>query len=88
MEHLTRKEREARGRLQDLVREKRTSFAALSRLLKRNSAYLQQYATRGSPRHLDEPDLRKIAAFLGVSPRVIETRGDNGEAGEGAAGSR
>ncbi len=74
MEHLTQSEREARERLQDLVREKRTSFAALSRLIKRNSSYLQQYATRGSPRHLDEPDLRKIAQFLGISPRLIETR--------------
>jgi len=75
MEHLTQSERQARGRLQELVREKRTSFAALSRLIKRNSAYLQQYATRGSPRHLDEPDLRKVAQFLGISPREIETRG-------------
>ena len=74
MEHLTTEERQARARLQDMVRKNGTSFAALSRLLGRNPAYLQQYATRGSPRHLDEPDLRKIADFLGVSTRVIATR--------------
>ncbi len=74
MEHLTKDERNARGRLQDMVRKSGTSLAALSRLLGRNPAYLQQYVSRGSPRHLDEPDLRKIAEFLGVSERVIATR--------------
>ena len=74
MEHLTEGERQARARLQDMVRDKRTSLAALSRLLGRNPAYLQQYVSRGSPRHLDEPDLRKIAQFLGISTRVIDTR--------------
>ena len=67
-------ERQARGRLQDMAREKRSSLAELSRVIGRNAAYLQQYVTRGSPRHLDEPDVRKIAEFLGISPRVIETR--------------
>ena len=74
MESISRDEQHARGRLQDLVRKNGTSLAGLSRLLGRNPAYLQQYVTRGSPRHLDEPDLRKIAEFLGVSTRVIETR--------------
>lgn len=64
----------ARGRLQDAARERGHSLAELSRLLGRNPAYLQQYVARGSPRHLDEPDLRKIAEFLGVSPRAISTR--------------
>ena len=74
MEHLTKDEQRARGRLQNMVRDKRSSFAELSRLIGRNPAYLQQYVTRGSPRHLDEPDLRKIAQFLGISTRVIDTR--------------
>lgn len=74
MEHLTQEERAARERLQALVREKRSSFAALSRLLGRNPAYLQQYAMRGSPRHLDEPDVQKIASFLGVSTDSLRTR--------------
>ena len=74
MESVSRDEQHARGRLQDLVRKNGTSLAGLSRLIGRNPAYLQQYVTRGSPRHLDEPDLRKIAEFRGVSTRVIETR--------------
>ncbi len=74
MEKITKSEREARGRLQGVVRDKRSSLAELSRLIGRNDAYLQQYVTRGSPRHLDEPDLRKIAEFLGISPRLVETR--------------
>ncbi len=79
MEHLTPEERAARERLQALVREKRSSFAALSRLLGRNPAYLQQYAMRGSPRHLDEPDVQKIARFLGVSTDVLRTRRFEGD---------
>ena len=67
-------EREARARLQDLARAKGSSLAELSRLLGRNPAYLQQYVARGSPRHLDEPDLRRIAEFLGIPLREIETR--------------
>lgn len=74
MEHLSKEERQARGRLQDVVRQNGTSLAALSRLIGRNAAYLQQFVTRGSPRHLDEPDLRKIAQFLGISTKVIDTR--------------
>lgn len=74
MENISRDEQRARGRLQDLAKMQGTSLAALSRLIGRNPAYLQQYVARGSPRHLDEPDLRKIAEFLGQSPRVIETR--------------
>lgn len=64
----------ARQRLQDAARERGHSLAELSRLLGRNPAYLQQYVARGSPRHLDEPDLRKLAEFLGISPRAISTR--------------
>lgn len=67
-------EDQARSRLQDLARERGSSLAELSRLLGRNPAYLQQYVARGSPRHLDEPDVRKIAEFLAISPRQIETR--------------
>ena len=74
MDNLTKAEREARGRLRDLVRRSGTSLAALSRLLGRNPAYLQQFVTRGSPRHLDEDDVDKIAEFLGKSKRLFDTR--------------
>jgi hypothetical protein len=74
MEEISSGERHARGRLQQLTRERGSTLATLSRLLGRNPAYLQQYVARGSPRHLDEPDVRKIAEFLGINPRQIETR--------------
>ena len=74
MEALSNDEWAARERFQHMAREHGASMAGLSRLIGRNPAYLQQYVTRGSPRHLDEPDLRKIAEFLGISARVIETR--------------
>lgn len=74
MEKIISAERHARQRLQNMAQSKGSSLAELSRLLGRNPAYLQQYVARGSPRHLDEPDVRKIAEFLGISPRVISTR--------------
>lgn len=70
----SRSERDARQRLLDVARERGSSLAELSRLLGRNPAYLQQYVARGSPRQLDAPDVARIAEFLGVSPRQIETR--------------
>ena len=67
-------ERYARARLREIIREKGHSLSALARLIGRNPAYLHQYVGRGSPRHLDEPDLMKIAEFLGVDHEVIATR--------------
>lgn len=47
------------------------SLAALSRLIGRNAAYLQQFVSRGTPRTLAEPDRRKLARYLGVSEAVL-----------------
>ncbi len=47
------------------------SLAALSRLIGRNAAYLQQYVQRGSPRVLGEADRRVLAAYLGVAEVVL-----------------
>ncbi len=67
-------ERYARARLREIIREKGHTLSALARLIGRNPAYLHQYLGRGSPRHLDEPDLIKIAEFLGVDHETIATR--------------
>lgn len=56
-----------RARLQQLAGDRRVSLASLSSLIGRNSSYLQQYITRGSPRKLEEEDRRKLAEFFGVS---------------------
>jgi repressor LexA len=42
------------------------SLTALSTMLGRNAAYLQQYVRRGSPRVLDARDRRLLALHLGV----------------------
>lgn len=46
-------------------------YAALSRLIGRNAAYLQQYVTRGSPRALAERDRARLAAYLGVAEAAL-----------------
>lgn len=55
-----------RAALAALAAERGASLAALSRLIGRNAAYLQQFVQRGSPRCLAEADRRLIAAYLGV----------------------
>ena len=56
-----------RAALAALIARSGASYAALSRLLGRNPAYLQQFVTRGSPRRLAEQDRRLLAAYFGVS---------------------
>lgn len=58
---------DARETLSELVRQRGSSLAALSRMIGRNSSYLQQYLTKGSPRKLEEEDRRTLATFLGVA---------------------
>jgi len=52
------------------------SLAALSAMLGRNAAYLQQYVRRGSPRVLGERDRRLLSAYLGVSEGVLGAPAD------------
>jgi len=56
-----------REKLSELARERGNSLAALSRMLGRNSTYLQQYITKGSPRRLEEIDRRRLAQFFGIA---------------------
>ncbi|QDZ06555.1 LexA family transcriptional regulator [Sphingomonas panacisoli] len=42
------------------------SLAALSRMIGRNPAYLQQFVQRGSPKRLDEAARARLAAFFGI----------------------
>ncbi|MBW6522009.1 S24 family peptidase [Sphingomonas sp. RHCKR47] len=48
-----------------------TSLSALSRMLGRNVAYLQQYVRRGTPRVLPERERRLLAAFFDVDETVL-----------------
>lgn len=56
-----------RERLQQLTQQRGVSLAQLSALIGRNSAYLQQFVRRGSPRKLEEGDRRMLAQFFGVA---------------------
>lgn len=42
------------------------SLAALSAMLGRNVAYLQQFVTRGTPKRLAEDDRRRLADYFGI----------------------
>lgn len=60
-----------RAALLALATARGESLAALSRLIGRNAAYLQQFVTRGSPKRLDEADRRTLAAYLGVEEAAL-----------------
>ncbi|MEG8044612.1 LexA family transcriptional regulator [Sphingomonas faeni] len=60
-----------RTALATLAAARGDSLAALSAMLGRNAAYLQQYVRRGSPRILGERDRRLLSAYLGVSESVL-----------------
>ena len=60
-----------RTNLEEMIRENGHDFAALSKMLGKNPAYIQQYIRRGSPKKLDEDDRRKLAEFYGVDERVL-----------------
>lgn len=70
---------DTRRRLTELAAERRTSLAALSRMLGRNSSYLQQFVSKGSPRKLEEEDRRKLADFFAVSEAELGAPEDRGE---------
>ncbi|WP_319937547.1 hypothetical protein [Sphingomonas cannabina] len=62
---------EQRRALEALIAEGGASFAALSRMLGRNPAWLQQYLKRGTPRLLPEEDRGRLARFFGVDEAVL-----------------
>lgn len=62
---------DARLALDQLIRERGEDYASLSRLLGRNSAYIQQFIKRGVPRKLDEDDRRILADYFGVPQKML-----------------
>lgn len=62
---------DARTNLEKLIRDNGHDFAALSKMLGKNPAYIQQYIRRGSPRKLDENDRRRLAEFYGVDESLL-----------------
>ena len=62
---------EPRAYLQSLIEERREDYAALSRLIGRNAAYIQQFIKRGTPRKLAEEDRRKLARYFNVDEQLL-----------------
>lgn len=65
-----------RAALAALIDRTGASYAALSRLLGRNPAYLQQFVTRGSPRRLAEADRKLLATYFGISETELGGEAD------------
>lgn len=60
-----------RAVLDRLVRERGEDYAALSRLVGRNPAYVQQFIKRGSPRRLAERERAILAGYFRVDEAVL-----------------
>jgi phage repressor protein C with HTH and peptisase S24 domain len=64
-------EQQVRARLEQLARQGGDDFAALSRMLGKNPAYVQQYLRRGTPKRLAEEDRALLADYYGISEREL-----------------
>lgn len=63
-----------RTALDDLIRDSGEDYSAISRLLGRNPAYIQQFIKRGTPRKLAEEDRLRLAAYFRVSEERLGGR--------------
>jgi len=62
---------QARAELDRLIRANGENYGAISKLLGRNPAYIQQFVKRGSPRKLDEADRKLLARYFGVDEALL-----------------
>ena len=65
-----------RTRLDQLIRTHGDDYASMSRFLGKNSAYVQQFIKRGTPRRLGEEDRRKLAQYYRVPERLLDEPDD------------
>ena len=66
-----RMQSDPRSVLERLCAERGEDFAGLSRMLGRNSAYIQQFVRRGVPKKLKEEERKKLARFFGVPESML-----------------
>ncbi|MBB6123328.1 S24 family peptidase [Sphingobium subterraneum] len=59
-------DRTPRQVLERLISAKGDSYGAISKMIGRNPAYIQQFIKRGTPRKLDEADRHILARYFGV----------------------
>ncbi len=69
--------------LERLCAERGEDFAGLSRMLGRNSAYIQQFVRRGVPKRLKEEERRKLARYFSVSEALLGGPADTPAAADG-----
>src|SRR5207245_8181712 len=69
--------------LERLCAERGEDFSGLSRMLGRNSAYIQQFVRRGVPKRLKEEERRKLARYFGISEALLGGPADESVAAEG-----
>ncbi|HEX4873443.1 MAG TPA: S24 family peptidase [Sphingorhabdus sp.] len=60
-----------RAELDRLIHAHGDDYSALSRLVGRNPAYIQQYIKRGSPKNLPERERSILARYYGVDPQLL-----------------
>src|ERR687897_782018 len=67
--------------IERLCAERGEDFASLSRMLKKNPAYIQQFVRRGVPKRLGEDDRRMLADYFAIpeamlgGPEVVQAGG-------------
>ena len=64
--------------LERLCADRGEDFAGLSRMLGRNSAYIQQFVRRGVPKRLKEEERRKLARYFSISESLLGGPADDG----------
>jgi phage repressor protein C with HTH and peptisase S24 domain len=62
---------EPRQVLERLCAERGENFAALSRLIGRNDAYIQQFLRKGTPRQLKERERRTLARYFQIPESML-----------------
>jgi hypothetical protein len=65
---------EVRATIERLVDERGDSLAALSRMIRRNEAYLQQFVRRGTPERLPEDVRLILAKHFSINERLLGAR--------------
>lgn len=66
-----------RATLLRMAEARGVSLSRLSRMIGKNSSYLQQFVRKGSPRRLEELDRGRLARFLGVDERDLGKEKEN-----------
>lgn len=69
--------------LERLCAERGENFAALSRLVGRNDAYIQQYLRKGTPRQLKEQERRTLALYFQIPESMLGGMPQDGRAALG-----